>query len=74
MSSKSDRIVRCSAGHLYTTKWVPLGSFKAIRLGSKRFQRCPVGKHWALVSRVDPATLTDAERASAAEIHDINII
>ena len=41
-------IVRCSAGHVFTSTWVPLGSFKAVRLGRKRFERCPVGKHRAL--------------------------
>jgi hypothetical protein len=61
-----DRIVACSEGHRFTTIWVPAGSFKAARLGTKRYQRCPVGRHWSIVQRVDPATLSDAERAAAA--------
>lgn len=64
------RIVRCSQGHLYTTTWMPLVSFKSIRLGSRRYQRCPVGHHWALTAQVDPDTLTDQERSRAQAIHD----
>jgi hypothetical protein len=45
-------VVRCSQGHEFTTLWSPLGSFTSIRLGTARFQRCPVGKHWALVRPV----------------------
>jgi hypothetical protein len=55
-------LVRCSEGHLFTTQWSSLGSLTAIRLGDARFQRCPVGKHWALVKPVDDADLTDEER------------
>ena len=60
-------IVRCSRGALFETTWVPLASFKAVRLGSRRLQRCPVHHRWELIERVDPATLTDAERAEAAQ-------
>jgi hypothetical protein len=48
-------IVRCSRGGLFETVWVPLASFKAIRLGSKRLQRCPVHGRWEIVRRVDPS-------------------
>lgn len=66
-------IARCSAGHLFTSTWVPLASFKAIRLGRKRFQRCPVGRHWALIERVDPDTLSPTELAAAAGQHDAHL-
>jgi hypothetical protein len=66
-------IARCSAGHLFTSTWVPLGSLKAVRLGRKRYQRCPVGRHWTMIERVDPATLTTAELAEAARYHDLRI-
>jgi hypothetical protein len=66
-------VVRCSSGHLFTTIWVPGGSLKAIRLGWWRFQRCPVGKHWALVAPVRESDLTDAERRFAAQHHDVPI-
>jgi hypothetical protein len=68
-----ERPVRCSRGHLYTSIWIPLGSLKAVRLGVRRYQRCPVGRHWALSERVDPATLTPAEREQAAATHDLRI-
>lgn len=70
----SEFVVRCSGGHLFTTKWMPLVSFKAIRLGRARFQRCPVGSHWALVRKVDPATLTDSERRDATAVHDTSVV
>jgi len=66
-------IVRCSAGHLFTTIWLAGGSLKAIRLGWWRIQRCPVGNHWALVAPVKESSLTDAERASAAQHRDVRI-
>jgi hypothetical protein len=66
-------IVRCSEGHLFTTIWVPGASFKSIRLGVSRYQHCPVGHHWALVSPVRDSELTDEDRRFAAEYHDVNI-
>lgn len=59
-------VVRCRDGHLFTTIWIPLVSFKAVRLGMVRFQRCPVGAHWTFVTPVDTATLTDEEKRFAA--------
>ncbi|GAB1645722.1 hypothetical protein [Krasilnikovia sp. MM14-A1259] len=59
-------IVRCQRGGLFETIWVPLVSFKAVRLGSRRFQRCPVHGRWELIEQVDAATLSDQERAQAA--------
>jgi hypothetical protein len=59
-------IARCSRGALFETKWVPFMSFTSVRLGRRRFQRCPVHHRWEMVDRVDPASLTDEERADAA--------
>jgi hypothetical protein len=47
--------VRCSKGHVFTTTWVPMASFTAIRLGRSRYMRCPVGKHWAICRKVADA-------------------
>jgi hypothetical protein len=55
-------IVRCSQGHVFPTSWSVLGSFTAIRLGSARYQRCPVGNHWSIVRPVTEDNLTDEER------------
>jgi hypothetical protein len=64
-------VVRCSKGHLFTTTWVEGGSLKAVRLGPlTRYQRCPVGRHWAIVHPVKNEDLTDAERQAAAGPHD----
>jgi hypothetical protein len=66
-------IVRCSRGHLFTTIWIPLVSLKAIRLGERRAQRCPFCRQWRMVEPIDPASLTSAERAEAAEVLDTRI-
>jgi hypothetical protein len=68
-----DVVVRCRKGHLFTTIWVPGVSFKSLRLGWWRFQRCPVGRHWELVTPVRRADLTPDEQRSAAESTDIRI-
>lgn len=62
----TDTVVRCSQGHLFTTTWIPLASVKAVRLGWRtRYQRCPVGRHWALVRRLRDDEVTDEVRAEA---------
>lgn len=66
-------VVRCKQGHLFTTTWLPGVSLKAVRLGRDRFQRCPVGHHWSTVRRVPESELSDDERRTAAEHHDIRI-
>jgi hypothetical protein len=66
-------IVRCRNGHLFTTYWIPGGSLKALRLGWWRFQRCPVGKHWSLVTPVKASQLTDDERQLASLRRDVRI-
>jgi hypothetical protein len=68
-----DQVVRCKSGHLFMTTWVPGVSFKAVRLGSVRYQRCPVGAHWTTVRRVKDADLTDEDRRTAAEHRDTSI-
>ena len=73
MFERYERPVRCRSGHLFTTIWVPLASFKAVRLGNERFQHCPVGRHWARVTPLDPASASAADLAAAAAVHDIRI-
>ena len=68
-----DTVVRCSAGHLFTTIWVPGASLKAVRLGTRRFQRCPVGRHWALVGPVRDDELSEDDRREAAEHRDARV-
>jgi len=65
--------VRCRSGHLFTTIWIPGASLKAVRLGWARFQRCPVGGHWTIVTPVKDSDLTDEERQTAQENKDIRI-
>ncbi|MGH9057038.1 MAG: hypothetical protein ACRDYY_14425 [Acidimicrobiales bacterium] len=66
-------VVRCRSGHLFTTIWIPGASVKAVRLGWWRYQRCPVGKHWTVVTPAKESALTDEERRFAAEHRDIRL-
>ena len=66
-------IVRCRKGHLFMTIWVPGASLKSVRLGWARFQRCPVGKHWSLVTPVKDSDLTDDEKELAERNRDVRI-
>lgn len=68
-----DVIVRCRRGHHFTTLWVPGASVKALRLGWWRMQWCPVGRHWALVTPADAATMDDDVRAAASAVHDLRL-
>jgi hypothetical protein len=63
-------VVRCSAGHLFTTLWVPGASIKAIRLGRVRIQHCPVGHHWAQVVPIRDDDLSEEERLIASHFRD----
>jgi hypothetical protein len=74
MFERFERPVRCSANHLFTTIWVPLGSLKAARLGRRRrFQFCPVGRHWAMVAPLDQSSATSQDLQAAARVHDVRI-
>lgn len=66
-------VVRCRQGHEFTTIWIPGASFKAVRLGWTRLQRCPVGGHWTLVTPVRRSDLTDEGRRLAGERRDVRI-
>jgi hypothetical protein len=66
-------VVRCSSGHLFTTIWVPAVSVKSLRFGLRRFQRCPVGRHWTMVEPVRADQLSQDERREAAAHRDIRL-
>lgn len=66
-------VVCCRKGHLFTTIWIPAASVKSLRLGWWRFQRCPVGHHWSLVTPVREDDLTDEQKRVASEHRDIRI-
>ena len=44
--------VRCRAGHVFRTIWLPGVNLKALDLVVARVQRCPVGDHWSVVTPV----------------------
>ena len=60
--------VRCRDGHVFTTIWIPGASLKAIRLGTMRLQRCPVGHHFTVVRPLKEAEITNEIR-EAARLH-----
>ena len=66
-------VVRCREGHLFTTIWIPGASLKSLRLGLWRVQRCPVGRHWSLVTPVRRTDLTPVKRRLADGRKDIRI-
>ncbi len=66
-------VVRCREGHLFTTIWIPAASVKSLRLGWWRFQRCPVGKHWSLVTPMRDSDLTEEQKRAASEHRDIRL-
>jgi hypothetical protein len=66
-------VVRCRADHLFTTIWLPAVSLKSLRLGLWRFQYCPVGKHWSVVTPVKRAELSSGELQDATEHRDIRV-
>ena len=66
-------IVECSGGAYYSTIWVPSVSFKAIRLGSTRVQRCPIHHKWEKTWLVAPDTLEPEVLAKARATRDSRI-
>jgi hypothetical protein len=58
-------IARCQDGHLFETPFITGVSFKAVRLGPERLQRCPVGKNWVKVTFPAAGDLSAAERETA---------
>ena len=66
-------VVRCRQGHLFTTLWIPGASLKSVRLGPWRVQRCPVGRHWSVVTPVKEASLSSSELDAARSTRDARI-
>lgn len=66
-------VVKCRAGHVFSTVWIPGASLKALKLGPWRLQWCPVGRHVTLVHPLREADLTDDQRDFAAAHHDVPI-
>lgn len=67
-------IVQCSQGAYYETIWVPFASFKSIRLGTRRFQKCPVHGRWELARMVPEEEWTPEVIAEAEAHRDSNLI
>jgi hypothetical protein len=67
-------VVRCCAHHLFTTNWTPDSGFTVGRYGPLRFERCPVTRHWSLVTPVGVEQLTEEQREAAAAFHDTRLL
>lgn len=66
-------VVRCRQGHVFTTLWIPGVSFKALRFLWWRAQRCPVGRHWTIVTPVRASELSARERRAASRRRDLPV-
>ncbi len=66
-------VVRCQKGHFFTTIWIPGASLKSLRFGWWRFQRCPVGHHWSIVTPVRESDLSEEQTRVARDHKDIPI-
>jgi len=71
--SGGNLVVRCRKGHLFKTLWIPGASLKAVRVGWWRIQRCPVGKHWSVVTPVRESELSRRQRLTANRHRDVRI-
>jgi hypothetical protein len=74
MSVGKEVPVRCAGGHYYSTIWIPGISFKALRLARRRYQFCPVGRHWAWTRQLFEDEKTPEIYAQAARVHDKRIL
>jgi hypothetical protein len=46
-------LVRCRDGHLFNTTWIPYATVSVVRRREEvRYQYCPVGRHWSLITPV----------------------
>jgi len=67
-----DRPVRCVTASVHDDL-DPARLAEGDPLGRRRFQRCPVGHHWSMVTQVDRTTAPAAELEAAAAVHDVRI-
>ncbi|MFB9928956.1 hypothetical protein ACFORO_31045 [Amycolatopsis halotolerans] len=63
-------IVQCSQGHYFSTIWLPFVSLKAIRLGERRVQKCPVCHRFRSVVQVSADQLSAEELRAAEALKD----
>lgn len=68
-----DPVVECSQEHRYRSLWVPGGSLKAVRWFNRRFQWCPVGRHWSWTRRIDAGQLSEDQLSAANAVHDFRV-
>ena len=69
----TDVVVRCRRGHLFSTIWLPGISVKSLRLIWWRVQRCPVGRHWTIVTPVRANEVSEDDARTARERKDVRL-
>ena len=69
----SDTVVRCCAHHLFTTSWAADSGFTVGRYGPMRFERCPVTRHWSLVTPARTDELTEEQQQAGAAFHGARV-
>jgi Protein of unknown function (DUF1648) len=73
MKGSFDVPVECSRGHRFETTWIPGVSFTALRLGSRRYQWCPIGRHFALIRRSRDLTPDEVDEISLPTTADAGV-
>ena len=73
MRRSFDVPVECSRGHRFETTWIPGVSFTALRLGSRRYQWCPIGRHFALIRRSRDLTPDEVDELSLRTTADAGV-
>jgi hypothetical protein len=63
-------VVQCTMGHLFSTEWVNFVSFKAVRLGRRRYQRCPECGRFRMVEKVSRQNVGEARYREAMRNFD----
>jgi DNA-directed RNA polymerase subunit RPC12/RpoP len=48
----TSRLVCPKCGKTFDYEWLPGGSFTALRLGTKRYMRCPLCRKWSIFNVV----------------------
>ena len=66
-------VVRCARATSSRPSGFPGASLKSVRLGWWRFQHCPIGRHWTLVTPVRESELGETDRVAARQVHDARV-
>ena len=63
----TSRLTCPKCGKTFDYEWLPGGSFTALRLGTKRYMRCPLCKKWSLFDVVYTIVKPPEEETESSE-------